>query len=176
LLLLWLIVAITILTYLTFTRIHTHAHAGINAKIIATFTDPVQNLSCDKQGVLSTKESALDAEVWSIEMCNPSPQDLIDYRKEIIGKQIRFRNHHNYYLACNAEGKLEAHFPAPKDANGRDQITYGSVWNIRFPDKHCYFISNENFPFSLARDNNSVTTVSSMSAAEPKQYWNIYNA
>ena len=148
---------------------------GINAKILATFTDPVQNLCCDAQGVFTLQESALDPAVWSIEMCNPTAKDLVDYRREIVGKQIRFRNHNNYYLACNAEGKLEAHIPAPPDANGMQQITYGSVWNIRYPDKHCYFISNENFPFSLARNHNAVSTMSSLSNPEPRQYWNIYN-
>ena len=148
---------------------------GVNAKILATFTDPVLNISCDENGVLTLQDNTLDPAVWSIEMCNPAANNSVDYRNEIVGQQIRFRNHNNYYLACTVDGKIEAHLPAPLDANGKEQITFGSVWNIRFPNKHCYFICNENYPFSITRSGNQISMAPTLSAPEPRQFWNIYN-
>lgn len=137
---------------------------GINRLTIATFADPVKNLSISNTGVYSLQLHSDEAETWSIFMSDPNlprPRDS----DSVYGRQIQIRNFLGKPLSCTSDGRLCCDEGA------------GDVWNVLLADKNMYFIVNNAFPFALSRWNDNLTLVPKTTPADPAgtMYWNIYN-
>jgi len=135
---------------------------GMNRLMLATFSDPVKNLSLSNDGFYSLSDEADVNETWRLFQADhimPKPHDD-DY---IFGSQLKIVSKSGKNLSCTADGRFST------------EDGPGAVWDILIADKHMYYIANHAYPFALARFNHEVRLLPKATPPDESLYWNVYD-
>ena len=138
---------------------------GVNRLIVATYANPVLNLSLNLADRYSITESADSEETWSLVKTSntfPSPPG----KNIIYSNEIQIVNEVGKCLACNVQGELCCDSEGP-----------GTIWDILQAETGKYFIVSHHYPYTLARFYDKLMLVPKNSdPTEGTLYWTIYNA
>jgi hypothetical protein len=156
---------------------------GRNRLIIATFSDPVLNLSLNSDtSHFSLTDDSDDNETWSIQMAvpdGPKPKQ----KDCCYGTKLKIINKNGLCLSCMStngnNGKLISENMETNPLGITTDTTTGietcSIWNVLMGERNLFYISNDSLPYIITRNGNDLQLLPKTTKPEDNSFWNFYN-